>query len=107
MRSAGEYKFAGGTRDSGESLLECAVRELVEEFMLDEAVQQNATLRYFRKHSTRPVKGRSYNVNNFIALEQENSWLQQLDISGEFKSNRKHILFQDVHRREQEVKFEA
>jgi 8-oxo-dGTP pyrophosphatase MutT (NUDIX family) len=35
MRYGGEYKFAGGSQDEGETIVETAVRELEEEVSID------------------------------------------------------------------------
>jgi 8-oxo-dGTP pyrophosphatase MutT (NUDIX family) len=77
MRYAGEFKFAGGTRDQGEELVDTAKRELAEEFVL--AVPADACLRPLRVNSTRAIKGVSYLMFNYVALTDENPWLDALD----------------------------
>lgn len=78
MRYPGEFKFAGGAVDGGESLLGCAVRELEEEFLTP--VPSDARLRLLSVKQTRPVGGRSYVMHNFVCLEEENEWLRELDV---------------------------
>lgn len=77
-------QFAGGTRDEGETLLETARRELKEEFPI--GVPDNAVIRFMKQYRTRPVQGRSYEMNNFVVLSSENPWLEEIDIQGK-KSN--------------------
>lgn len=79
MRYGGEYKFAGGSKDTGETLEQTARRELAEEF--DTKVPRDAVLRSFRVNSTRAVQGRSYRMWNFLCLADENPWLSRLDCS--------------------------
>jgi 8-oxo-dGTP pyrophosphatase MutT (NUDIX family) len=50
MRYGGEYKFAGGSKDHGETVEQTARRELSEEFGV--VVPQDAVLRPFRVNST-------------------------------------------------------
>lgn len=83
MRYGGEYKLAGGNVDSGESLLECAKRELDEEFLqpLKQEIQQkDVFLRPFNVKQTRPIRSKSNLMHNFIALECENKWLAEIDL---------------------------
>ena len=54
MRHGGEYKFAGGSVDAGESLEAAARRELEEEFLTP--VPADAKLRLFDVKQTRPVR---------------------------------------------------
>jgi len=76
MRYGGEYKFAGGSQDRGETLEETARRELAEEFVTE--VPASAVLRPFRVNSTRAIQGKSYRMWNFVCLADENLWLQGL-----------------------------
>lgn len=78
MRHGGEYRFAGGVVDSGETLKEAASRELSEEFCCD--VPLDAKLRLFAVRQTRPVQNTSFIMCNFLCLESENPWLQKLDV---------------------------
>ena len=82
MRYAGEWKLAGGNVDDGEDVHECALRELHEEFLapLGWPVPQNALLRPFVTKQTRPVRSRSNLMHCYVALWDENEWLQQLDV---------------------------
>ena len=78
MRYGGEFNFAGGGVDAGESLDDAAERELREEFGLtnDAAV----SLRGFSVKQTRPIKDRSNIMHNFVALADENPWLRDYDV---------------------------
>jgi len=83
MRYPGEYKLAGGNLDPGETLEQAAIRELKEEF-LDPAETQvpdaEIILRPFSVKQTRPIKSRSNLMHNFVAIAEENPWLNYLDI---------------------------
>jgi len=78
MRYGGEYKFAGGAVDPGESLEVAARRELEEEFLCE--VPADAKLRLFDVKQTRPVRNTSYIMHNFVCLESENEWLRKLNV---------------------------
>lgn len=85
MRYGGEYKLAGGNVDPGESLEECAKRELQEEFLrpLKQLVaKEDICLRPFNVKQTRPIRSRSNVMNNYIALASENPWLANIDVEG-------------------------
>jgi 8-oxo-dGTP pyrophosphatase MutT (NUDIX family) len=77
MRYPGEWKFPGGVVDEADrSLQECALRELKEEFMgLSPPSLDKAKLYFFNEKLTRPVQTRRYRMYNFVALEEENEWL--------------------------------
>ena len=92
MRYAGEYKFAGGSKDPGEELIDTARRELSEEFSVN--VPLTAVLRPFRVNSTRAIKGRSFLMYNYLAFADENPWLQELDtaaINRALQEKREHF----------------
>lgn len=57
MRYAGEFKFAGGTREDGELLEQAAVRELEEEFAIKVDLK-TVRLRLFNIKQTKPVRNR-------------------------------------------------
>lgn len=79
MRYPGEWKFAGGTMDADETPEQAARRELEEEFLVK--LPDDATECKFRLLSitqTRPVRSVSYIMHNFVAIAEENPWLQQL-----------------------------
>jgi 8-oxo-dGTP pyrophosphatase MutT (NUDIX family) len=85
MRYGGEWKLAGGNVDPGESVADAARRELHEEFLapLRAGVPPLAAIRLrpFCTKQTRPVRGVSNLMHCFVALEDENSWLAQLDVA--------------------------
>lgn len=83
MRYAGEWKLAGGNVDANETIETAAKRELQEEFLdpLNLQLPANAMLRPFVTKQTRPIRSRSNLMHCFIALEEENQWLQQLDVA--------------------------
>jgi len=80
MRYPGEWKFAGGVLEPGESPEEAAVRELQEEFMVHLPKERAACkLHLLTVMQTRPVRNVSYIMYNFVAAAEENPWLEQLD----------------------------
>eukprot|EP01001_Neometanema_parovale_P009972 NODE_6207_length_869_cov_96.658177_g5975_i0.p1 GENE.NODE_6207_length_869_cov_96.658177_g5975_i0~~NODE_6207_length_869_cov_96.658177_g5975_i0.p1 ORF type:complete len:220 (-),score=20.85 NODE_6207_length_869_cov_96.658177_g5975_i0:154-813(-) len=79
MRYGGEFKFAGGTCDVGESLQETACRELREEFGLSVPTEK-VVLHPFNIKQTKEVKGQRYRMHNFVVLSSENPWLETLDV---------------------------
>lgn len=82
MRYGGEFKPAGGVIDDGESVEDAARRELYEEFLrpLGRGLPDTAQLRAFSVKQTRPIRSRSNIIYNFVALAEENPWLQELDV---------------------------
>jgi long-chain acyl-CoA synthetase len=79
MRYPGEMKFPGGTKDAHDASLEGAARrELEEEFHT--TIPADAKLRLFSVKRTKPVRGVSYMMHNFVALVDENPWLMKLDV---------------------------
>ena len=82
MRYGGEWKLAGGNVDQGETIARAAARELEEEFLapLELSLPSNAVLRPFVTKQTRPIRSRSNLMHCFVALEDENPWLRNLDI---------------------------
>ena len=83
MRYAGEWKLAGGNVDEGETIAHSGKRELQEEFLnpLNLTLPKEAILRPFVTKQTRPIRSRSNLMHCFIALEDENPWLQNLDVN--------------------------
>jgi 8-oxo-dGTP pyrophosphatase MutT (NUDIX family) len=77
MRYPGEYTFPGGGRDEGETIRETALRELTEELGID---VPDSTLHLFNVRQTRPVRGVSYIMYNFVMLESQNEWIKALNI---------------------------
>merc|ERR1740123_252267 len=84
MRYAGEYKFAGGNIDAGETIEAAARRELEEEMLrpAGRTLPDTAILRPFSLKQTNPIRSRSNLMWNFVAIADENPWLQNLDIDG-------------------------
>eukprot|EP01043_Picozoa_sp_COSAG02_P071749 COSAG02_NODE_13236_length_1422_cov_0.739985_1_plen_167_part_00 len=82
MRYAGEYKLAGGNVDQGETIAAAAFRELSEEFgTVGQPIPvDSVVLRPFVTKQTRPIRSRSNLMHNFVALADENEWLETLDI---------------------------
>jgi len=84
MRYAGEWKLAGGNVDGGEAVADAARRELQEEFLdplgLARLPVPEYTLRPFVTKQTRPIRSRSNLMHCHVALEDENRWLQELDV---------------------------
>lgn len=78
MRYGGEYKFAGGGVDDGETLVAAARRELAEEFEVD--VPETCALIPYNVTQTRPVQERSYSMFNFVCIAEENPWLAAYDV---------------------------
>lgn len=79
MRYGGEYKFAGGSCEAGETLEQAARRELSEEFDIE--VPESAILRPFNVIATKAIKGKSFRMWNFACCSDENPWLENLDIN--------------------------
>jgi 8-oxo-dGTP pyrophosphatase MutT (NUDIX family) len=111
MRYGGEYKFAGGRLEDGETPLEAARRELEEEFMLTLPV--SAILRLFHIRQTRPVQNTSFIMYSFLCLESENPWLNDPKLSDlintqlenrrvEFQSIMESGLFEQLTKAEKE-----
>jgi 8-oxo-dGTP pyrophosphatase MutT (NUDIX family) len=82
MSFPGEYKFAGGVVDKGESIAAAAARELEEEFLAPcgLTLPADAILRPFIVKQTRPIRGKSAMMYNFVAIADENPWLENLDL---------------------------
>ncbi|RHY86733.1 hypothetical protein DYB35_010077, partial [Aphanomyces astaci] len=75
MRYPGEWKFPGGSRDSGDVTLQhTAMRELREEFLgLDPPPLSK--LHWVSTRTTLPIQGKRFQMHNFVALAMENAWL--------------------------------
>ena len=79
MRYGGEFKFFGGSMDEEDETLEStAKRELREELLLDDS-NEIEKIRLFNTKITKVIKGRSYNMHNFVALESENRFLRDME----------------------------
>lgn len=85
MRYAGEWKLAGGNVDEGESVVAAARRELHEEFLAPLGIRRisdaDVRIRPFVTKQTRPIRDISNMMNCFVALEDENQWLKDLDVA--------------------------
>ena len=73
----GEYKFAGGAVDGNETPLECATREFEEEMLRPCGITMpaSAVFRPFCVKQTRPIRGRSDLMFNYVLVASENPWL--------------------------------
>ena len=79
MRYGGEYKLPGGMVERNETPLVAAKRELREEFLIPSETRLN--IRPFTVKQTRPIRSRSNMMICYIALESENEWMKDLDVS--------------------------
>mmetsp|Transcript_63311 Transcript_63311/g.181638 ORF Transcript_63311/g.181638 Transcript_63311/m.181638 type:complete len:346 (-) Transcript_63311:109-1146(-) len=80
MRYPGEWKFAGGAVEPGETPVEAAKRELEEEFQVklpEDSAQCKFHLLSIKQ--TRPIRNVSNIMYNFVAAAEENAWLESLD----------------------------
>lgn len=79
MRYPGEFKFPGGGADNTDaSLCYTAVRELNEEFLLNLA-PEDVCLLLFNIKTTKAIKGVQFIVHQFLALSEDNPWLQAFE----------------------------
>ncbi|CAE8609603.1 unnamed protein product [Polarella glacialis] len=101
MRYPGEWKFAGGTVDPGETPEQAARRELEEEFQLQLPKDSDSCKFHLLSiKQTRPIRNVSNIMYNFVAAAEENPWLQQLDIGA---VNAALAQRRDLHRTEVET----
>ncbi|ETW03149.1 hypothetical protein H310_05568 [Aphanomyces invadans] len=78
MRYPGEWKFPGGSQDvDDESLQQTAIRELREEFLGIDPTE-TPMLRWLSTRTTLPVQGKRFRMHNFVALSDENVWLNDV-----------------------------
>jgi len=80
MRYAGEWTFAGGTVDPGETPEQAAIRELKEEFHVTFPENCVPRLHLLSVKQTRPISNVSNIMYNFIATAEENPWLAKFSI---------------------------
>ena len=83
MRYPGEYKFAGGNVEDNETTLAAAKRELDEELLTpcQISLPDSAVFRPFAVKQTRPIRGRSNLMFNYVLFSAENPWLEELPVS--------------------------
>lgn len=82
MRYPGEMRLPGGkveTSDSGLSASAC--RELCEEFLIDYDLALSTVLHPIGAFQTRIVGGKSNMIVTFVALAEENAWLQDINLN--------------------------
>lgn len=82
MRYPGEWKFAGGIVEPGETPEAAARRELEEEFQIElpkDAAQSKLHLLSIKQ--TRPIRNVSNIMYNFVAAAEENSWLEHFNVA--------------------------
>lgn len=81
MRYPGEWKYAGGTVDPGETVEVAARRELEEEFDLQlPSAPERVVLRLQSVRQTRVISGVSNIMFNYVAVADENPWLEEMDV---------------------------
>lgn len=82
MRYPGEWKFAGGVVEPGETPEEAARRELEEEFHIQLPKGPNeCKFHLLSVRQTRPIRNVSNVMYNFVAAAEENAWLEDLDVA--------------------------
>lgn len=98
MRYPGEWKFPGGVvEDLDYSFKVTAIRELNEEFPGLDVRIETAHLLLLNKKLTLPVKGHQYMMYNFVALEDDNIWINSDNASAiNDYLNIKYQSFQDA-----------
>ncbi len=81
MSYPGEYVLPGGALETGETLANCARRELLEETLLEGCVSPEVVnLFKFNIFRTKVVRKRQHVMHNFVALASENRWLRDLSL---------------------------
>lgn len=81
MRYPGEWKFAGGLIEPGETPEDAARRELEEEFQIRlPRGLADCKLHLLSVKQTRPIRDVSNIMYNFVAASEENPWLMDIDI---------------------------
>jgi 8-oxo-dGTP pyrophosphatase MutT (NUDIX family) len=82
-RYPGEYKFAGGNVEENETTLAAAKRELDEELLKPCGISlpDSAVFRPFAVKQTRPIRGRSNLMFNYVLFAAENPWLEEIPVS--------------------------
>ena len=79
MRYPGEWTFPGGTVGHAEPPEQAARREVAEEVGIE--VPESAKLRLLSVKQTRPIQNTSNIMYNFVAVADENPWLQHIDVT--------------------------
>lgn len=82
MRYPGEWKFPGGAAEDEDcDFSNTAIRELNEEFLgISAPTDGRSKIHLFNTKLTMAVKEKRYRMYNFIALEDENEWLQHAHV---------------------------
>ena len=84
MRYPGEWKFPGGALDLCDqgNLQHTAIREMREEFIGiaphvadEEIILHKASMKY-----TLPNRGKRFLMHNFVAIEDDNEWVRDIDV---------------------------
>lgn len=92
MNYPGEFKLPGGSKDANETLLQTAIRETEEELHIK--IPSNAIIRPLRRVLTKVIRNRQFIIYGYITLEDENSWITDIDINHiNFKLNEKRAKF--------------
>eukprot|EP00927_Polykrikos_kofoidii_P046931 TRINITY_DN41036_c0_g1_i1.p1 TRINITY_DN41036_c0_g1~~TRINITY_DN41036_c0_g1_i1.p1 ORF type:complete len:366 (-),score=68.77 TRINITY_DN41036_c0_g1_i1:127-1164(-) len=78
MRYPGEFVFAGGAVDAGETTLDAARRELHEEFGLE--LPPTALSHLLSVRQTRPIRNTSNVIYNYVFAEEDNPAVQAFDV---------------------------
>ena len=96
MRYPGEWLFPGGAVETNETINQAARRELMEEFLVNvnDTNNEHTKIRPFLASQTRKIKGKSNLMVNMIAMLNENTWLQNINIEDknlELKQKRLHV----------------
>ena len=96
MRYPCEYNFAGGTCEANETIEETALRELCEEINIPQIPLEEANLKLFSVKQTRPVRGTSNIMYNFIMFANENKWLPSIDSINQSLHDKEMYFYENI-----------
>ena len=96
MRYPCEYNFAGGTCEANETIEETALRELCEEINIPQIPLEEANLKLFSVKQTRPVRGTSNIMYNFIMFANENKWLPSIDSINQSLHDKETYFYENI-----------